>query len=383
MTSLDLATSLRARIFAIAGLSLVGCGGADDGISEVAVVTADVTPPPSSTAEPSPTVERTAEPVETSRKATRPAWKSGMLYCTATGLRTPPETLGCQEDVDVDAFAGLDVPGGVYGFGFDLEGTKGERGKVSNACCYRPYRPTRGRPVRERGAAREPVVADATPRSDWSDADRIARCEDERLAASWARDAALEHASAAEFARFALGLMALGAPADLVARALEAARDEVEHARIAYGFASAHAGKDLGPAKLPLTDADAAPTKDLVELVLDTIADGCFGETAASLEAAREAELATDATMRAKLDTIAADEARHAELAFAVVRWGLSVATPEQRRAICEQATSWLEDTTTNADFEGGRMPAAEVARIHSSAHAAIVRPALRALLAA
>ena len=49
-------------------------------------------------------------------------------------------------------------------------------------------------------------------------------------------------AEIASFARTSLDLLALGAPADLVAETHRAALDEIEHARIAYALASAFSG---------------------------------------------------------------------------------------------------------------------------------------------
>ena len=56
---------------------------------------------------------------------------------------------------------------------------------------------------------------------------------------AWTTAARAEHASVASFARFTLQLLHLGAPADLVADAQQAALDEVRHARLCFGVASA------------------------------------------------------------------------------------------------------------------------------------------------
>ena len=60
--------------------------------------------------------------------------------------------------------------------------------------------------------------------------------------------------------------------------------------------------------------------RKIVDLV---IAEGCFGETRAALEALEAAELAADPVIRAAYARIAGDEQRHAELAFRFVRWAL------------------------------------------------------------
>jgi hypothetical protein len=57
-----------------------------------------------------------------------------------------------------------------------------------------------------------------------------------------------------------------------------------------------------------------------VELV---IAEGCFGETSAALQALEAADDAEDPVIVAAYTQIASDEQRHAELAFRFVRWAL------------------------------------------------------------
>jgi hypothetical protein len=141
-----------------------------------------------------------------------------------------------------------------------------------------------------------------------------------RLAEAWLESARLEHASIAAFANLALRLLAHGAPPDLIARTHAAALDEVVHARLTFGLASAYAGQPLGPARFAGA-ARMTATGDLAELALETFVDGCIGETVAALEASRAAELARDPVVAAILRRIAADETRHAELAWAIVAW--------------------------------------------------------------
>ncbi len=95
-------------------------------------------------------------------------------------------------------------------------------------CCYPdPTGVACGRPFLVAGEARR---APAVERADW-----LAHATSERmtidlrtqraLSFAWLDDARLEHASIASFARFTLDLLALGAPADLVADAQRAATD--------------------------------------------------------------------------------------------------------------------------------------------------------------
>src|SRR6185437_10769514 len=101
-------------------------------------------------------------------------------------------------------------------------------------CCYEIQPCGSGRPFLDEGRARS---ADARRGDGWrseGDAPHVADLAPDvraRFAAAWTADALAEHASIASFGRFALELMAVGAPADLVAAAHRAALDEVEHAR--------------------------------------------------------------------------------------------------------------------------------------------------------
>ena len=104
-----------------------------------------------------------------------------------------------------------------------------------------------GRPLQLAGA---PRVSSLTARDDWTEAltPRILSATDRQtLGEWWSMIGALEHASVAGFARFSLQLMALGAPPDLVFGAQQAGADEVNHAKLAYGLASAYLGQKNGP----------------------------------------------------------------------------------------------------------------------------------------
>lgn len=193
-------------------------------------------------------------------------------------------------------------------------------------CCYTTIEPDRrvirGRAIRIDG---EPAAAPVDALAAWRsgtlapalDMTADARA---RLADAWLDGARMEHASIAAFSMLSLRLLALGAPPDLIARTHAAALDEIEHARLAFDLASAYAGAPLGPA--PFTEVSRAPAScDLATLAVETLIDGCWNETVASLEAELAAERAQDPVVAAVLAKIADDEARHAELAFAILRW--------------------------------------------------------------
>jgi hypothetical protein len=161
--------------------------------------------------------------------------------------------------------------------------------------------------------ARDDWVAEAPPHIDAPQAVR------RRLAARWAAIAALEHASVASFARFTLQLMALGAPADLLADTQRAAADEVEHARLAYALAAAAGGAPVGPGPLDLSGA--APAFDPAGVMRGLVDEACVGETLGAAEAAEAARRCHDPAVRAVLTRIADDETRHAALAWRSLSW--------------------------------------------------------------
>ena len=232
---------------------------------------------------------------------------------------------------------------------------------VGDTCCYAfCVGGCCGRPLVLAGA---PVVARAAERAGWARAagdattdvawplDAVTRTA---LVAAWTEDAAMEHASIASFARFSLELLRFGAPADLCADAVRAAGDEVEHAEHCYGLASRLAGVTLGPDALPLgpsvplaADVDAAVAAAIVE--------GCVGETLAATLAASAARSATVPAFREALEVIAADEARHAELAWRFVRWALQDADDARRARAArtfEQALASLPEVQLPAGVD-------------------------------
>lgn len=210
------------------------------------------------------------------------------------------------------------------------------------ACCGRPFivgGENQVADVRERsdwmntssGAASSPIsgtfeTSTTTTAAAALDADVRAR-----ITASWARDAAMEHASVASFARFTLELLALGAPADLVLGAQEATRDEIEHALACFAIASRYAGRDLGPGKLDI--GTTMPAVDLARSVEAAIVEGCVGETLSALLAEARLARAEDADVRTTLRRIANEEARHAELAWRFVGWAITTGGDEVRAA--------------------------------------------------
>ncbi len=202
-----------------------------------------------------------------------------------------------------------------------------------------------GRPFLVEGAAR---LAPAATRADWQEFALLPRVDAldgalrAELAIEWTRVALMEHASIAAFARFTLQLLSVGAPPELVQLATAAMTDETKHARACFALAGAYAGEPVGPG--PLAIDGSLDRGTLTGIVLNTIREGCVGETIAAIEAREGAAYASDPALRQLLATIAEDETRHAELAFRFVGWALSGADAGLERAVREELAALRAD---------------------------------------
>jgi hypothetical protein len=155
------------------------------------------------------------------------------------------------------------------------------------------------------------------------------------LAAFWTREALTEHASVASFSRFVLQLLALGAPADLVRDATRATADEVEHARIAFSFASEYGGRHVGPTELDVSGA-LDGIRDRAAAAVSMASEGCVAETVSALLLRAAAEEATDPAVKAALTRIADDEMDHALLAWRALGWMLASGDEAMRASVAE-----------------------------------------------
>jgi hypothetical protein len=241
----------------------------------------------------------------------------------------------------------------------------------------------------------EPGVAAAERRGDWGGAgDAADRALDERtrvaLASEWLGDALLEHASVASFARFVLDLLAVGAPSELVERAQAAIGDEIAHARLCFELATRYAGEPLGPAALPTSEPGRSVR--LEEVAAAAVIEGCVGETLAALQAEAQLGVVLDVRARDALEVIARDEANHAELSWAFVRWaierggdavkhavGEAFSEAERKLALGETAELPAADAAVLAVH--GRLTPAERGACHRAAFRDVIRPCRHALL--
>jgi hypothetical protein len=145
-------------------------------------------------------------------------------------------------------------------------------------------------------------------------------------AQSWLRDALDEAESVPAFLQLAFELSVSGAPPSLVARSLQAARDEVSHTRLCAEVASAIARKRLRPVarafrlRQPLVGAAA-----LERLAVESALDGWIGEGQNAAIAEANSAGCHNASIARVERLIAREEAQHAELGREIVIWALAV----------------------------------------------------------
>jgi hypothetical protein len=211
-------------------------------------------------------------------------------------------------------------------------------GCAGNECCYVlggscPI----GRPFSVGAEARS---AASTSRSDWlapqqPELARLDAATRRALADVYRKDGLSEHASVASFARFVLECLALSAPAELVSEAQAALADEIAHAQLSFGLASAYAGEAIGPGTLQVGNCLPANV-DAEDSLRRAIREGCIAETVSASLIHHASETAEDPGVKAVLARVADDERRHAVLSWRFARW-LHARDPSLARAAGEE----------------------------------------------
>ena len=216
------------------------------------------------------------------------------------------------------------------------------------------------------------VLAPTSPRADWHEPlHPVLPTARDRLAAAWTELARMEHASIAAFASFTLQLLAVGAPPELLRSSHQALADELEHARLAFGLASAYAGHPVGPGPMPIA---TTPPMNLADLLVAVIREACVCETLSALEAREAAAHASDPVVQRVWSRIAADEQRHSELGWRTTQWIVRT-TPALRPLAHATFTAAVAEATRGAQRDADT-PADLELRRHG-----IVDPSLRAAL--
>lgn len=154
-------------------------------------------------------------------------------------------------------------------------------------------------------------------------------CEcDDDVARWFASMAHSEAASVTSFLRLQDELARHGAPEELRARLWDAARDEVRHARAMRRLAR---GKGVEPKHPEHVKIDA---RDLEAIARENAVEGCVAETWSALLCAWQARHCKSPELAEIMREIAADETRHAELAWAIDAWARARLDEDARQRI-------------------------------------------------
>ncbi len=190
-------------------------------------------------------------------------------------------------------------------------------------------------------------------------------------AADWVRLAADEDEAVEAFRVHVDELVSLGAPDALVQRAREAMADEVRHRDLALAEATARAGRPLVLGKRP---APARPQTGPMAILRSVARDGALNESLSLALLLAQAEVAPP-DQRAVLEGIAADEVRHAALAWDTLHWAWPTLTDPERDALRAALRTLL---TLRSPL--GRLDGAQLREVCRTARAAVVEPLIRGL---
>jgi len=159
------------------------------------------------------------------------------------------------------------------------------------------------------------------------------------------------------------------APGGLVRRAVAAGDDEVLHAHLAAELAGRTPTlASSGPLTALASRHELAGDALLVRLAVESWLDGCLGEGAAAERALRESERLDDPGARRAQRIIAADERRHAELAWDVLAWAVQRGGGGVRRALREATEIPLhiaDEVDAGEATRFGYLDRDDVARVH------------------
>lgn len=217
--------------------------------------------------------------------------------------------------------------------------------------CFPCLGPTGRRPVGLRVQSRRRAAAQA-------------RFERAVFGAYFARAAHDEAASIAAFERMRDEMEMHGSPRSMVREAERAARDERGHARAMERWAKSFGAARRAPR------IDPPRRRGLEAMARENAVEGCVRETYGALVATWQAAHARNRSMAATFARIAADETRHAALAWSFAAWAEARLSPKARARIDGARARALDDLRRAAGFEPSRafvsdlgLPTARVAR--------------------
>jgi hypothetical protein len=197
-----------------------------------------------------------------------------------------------------------------------------------------------GRPLRLRGRILHPSLRKG---SDWTrgarpDVSSLDRPTRAALEALWLHDAQKEHASVPAFSRISWMLAAVGAPAELLEGAHQAAMEEIDHTRRCFALAAGYGGRSHSVEAMPdlLVGGLDMRGDPLVHLAEESLKDGCLLEDFNADVAAECERVCRDPVTRDVLSRIAREERSHAELSWSMLAWLVERGGSDVRRAIAE-----------------------------------------------
>ncbi len=159
------------------------------------------------------------------------------------------------------------------------------------------------------------LSANLDPSKNLSDALR------KTLARAWTDAALGAHGAVATYARFALQLMSLGAPPQLLQGCSLAMQEEVAHAQACFSLARRYATSEVGPGPVPA--AALSQDGDVTAIVLEVVQRGCIAEAVSALSAREALEHCQDPAAREVLVRHHTAKAQQAQLAWRFVAWAL------------------------------------------------------------
>jgi hypothetical protein len=145
--------------------------------------------------------------------------------------------------------------------------------------------------------------------------------------------------------------MALGAPSRLLELTSRALSDEIRHTELTLQWAERFTGERWSIAALPEAVAPmhrADRSSGLEPFFRDVFRGGAIGETLAAVQADSDSEQGPP-EMSAFYKDVAADEARHAALAFETLRW-LIHAFPTLQ-TVCDEEMATFRHTATAREW--------------------------------
>jgi hypothetical protein len=167
------------------------------------------------------------------------------------------------------------------------------------------------------------------------------------VVAHLARAAELEAASVVSFMALKAELEAHGGPRALVERVVEAARDEVRHARVVAALARRFGGK-------PSARRVRVPAVRALEAIAQENArEGCVTETWGALIGLHQARAARTSSVRRAYARIARDEVRHAALSWDLADWFASRLSAAERRRVGTEVKARAAELESSLGAEG------------------------------